>query len=45
MVLITLIAPELMLGFAARQYVVAHWFAKSTPCFLIADQISAQIIT
>ncbi|KAJ7897714.1 hypothetical protein B0H14DRAFT_3124604 [Mycena olivaceomarginata] len=29
MVLITLIAPELMLGFAARQYVVAHWFAKT----------------
>ncbi|KAJ7853271.1 hypothetical protein B0H14DRAFT_2758423, partial [Mycena olivaceomarginata] len=28
MMLIALIAPELMLGFAARQYVVANWFAK-----------------
>ncbi|KAJ7331347.1 hypothetical protein DFH08DRAFT_1021432, partial [Mycena albidolilacea] len=29
MILITLIAPEVMLGFAARQYVVASWFAKT----------------
>ncbi|KAF8217188.1 hypothetical protein K438DRAFT_1435554, partial [Mycena galopus ATCC 62051] len=29
MLLITLIAPELMFGFAARQYLVAKWIAKS----------------
>ncbi|KAJ7360723.1 hypothetical protein DFH08DRAFT_842197 [Mycena albidolilacea] len=29
MMLTTLIAPELMLGLAARQYVVAHWFTET----------------
>jgi hypothetical protein len=29
MMIISLVAPELMLGFAARQYVVARWFSRS----------------
>jgi hypothetical protein len=32
MMLIVLIAPELMLAFAARQYVVAKWVSKGKQC-------------
>jgi hypothetical protein len=39
MLLITLIAPELMFGFAARQYVVAKWLAGSKQYFPIGYRL------
>jgi hypothetical protein len=43
MILIALIAPELILGFAARQYFTAHWFARSKKDFFAAYYIGAQV--
>jgi DNA-binding CsgD family transcriptional regulator len=42
MMLVALMAPELTFGLAARQYIVAHWFARSKHHFCIAYQIDAQ---
>ncbi|KAF8217190.1 hypothetical protein K438DRAFT_1558559 [Mycena galopus ATCC 62051] len=36
MMFVTLIAPELMLGLAARQYVVAQWFARSQQSYTVS---------
>ncbi|KAJ7761218.1 hypothetical protein DFH07DRAFT_918404 [Mycena maculata] len=36
MMLIALIVPELILGFAARQYVIADWFTTGAKCFILS---------
>jgi ABC-type spermidine/putrescine transport system permease subunit II len=43
MMLVALVAPELMLGFAVRQFFVACWFAKSKKYFFVAYYIGAQV--
>ncbi|KAJ7869548.1 hypothetical protein B0H14DRAFT_2345996 [Mycena olivaceomarginata] len=43
MMIISLIAPELTLGFAARQYVVACWFARSKKHFFAAYYIANSV--
>jgi hypothetical protein len=32
MMLLALVAPELIMGFAARQYIVARWFSRGERC-------------
>jgi hypothetical protein len=43
MFIISLVAPELMLGFAARQYVIARWFARSKQQFSATYDIGTQV--
>jgi hypothetical protein len=43
MMLVALVAPELMLGFAVRQFFVARWFARSKKQFFAAYDIGAQV--
>jgi hypothetical protein len=43
MMLVALVAPELMLGFVVRQFVVAHWFARSKKHSFTVYYIGAQV--
>jgi hypothetical protein len=43
MMMICLVAPELPLGFAARRYVVARWFARSKKDFFAPYYIGAKV--